>query len=71
MVEKRKCRKYAGYKHVFRGNENNVQKDLGEKQAKKSLLIQITILNQSWSGLPRTLLQQGITACGIEKVKTP
>ena len=35
MVEKRKCRKHAGYKHVFRGNENNVQKDLGEKQVKK------------------------------------
>ena len=66
MVDKRKRSKYAGYKHVFRGNENNVQKDLGEKQVKKSLLIQITILNQSWSGFLRKLLQLGITACGIE-----
>ena len=27
-------------------------------------------LAQSWSGFPRTLLQQGITACGIEKLKS-
>ena len=45
MVDKRKRSKYAGYKHVFRGNENNVQKDLGEKQAKKRPMIQITIFS--------------------------
>ena len=41
----KKRRKYAGYKHVFRGNKNNVHGDLGEKQAKKRPMIQITIFS--------------------------
>ena len=62
----KKYRKHAGYKHVSSKNENNVHGDLGEKQAKKRPMIQITIFSPSWSAFPRTLLQQGITACGIE-----
>ena len=34
-----------GYKHVFSKNENNVHGDLGEKQAKKRPMIQITIFS--------------------------
>ena len=41
----KKRRKYAGYKHVFIKNENNVHGDLGEKQAKKRPMIQITIFS--------------------------
>ena len=33
-------------------------------------VFQFAILAQSWSGFPRTLLQQGITACGIETHRT-
>ena len=41
----KKCRKHAGYKHDFRENKNNVHGDLGEKQAKKRPMIQITIFS--------------------------
>ena len=41
----KKRRKHAGYKHVFSKNENNVHGDLGEKQAKKRPMIQITIFS--------------------------
>ena len=41
----KKFRKHADYKHVFSKNENNVHGDLGEKQAKKRPMIQITIFS--------------------------
>ena len=41
-----KKRRYnAGFKLIFRRNENNVHGDLGEKQAKKRPMIQITIFS--------------------------
>ena len=41
----KECRKHAGYKCVFNKNENNVHGDLGENQAKKRPMIQITIFS--------------------------
>ena len=41
----KKRRKHTGYKHVFERNKNNVHEDLGEKQAKKRPMIQITIFS--------------------------
>ena len=41
----KKRRKYTGNKRIFSKNENNVHGDLGEKQAKKRPMIQITIFS--------------------------
>ena len=41
----KKYRKHADYKHIFSKNENIVHGDLGEKQAKKRPMIQITIFS--------------------------
>ena len=66
----KKYRKHAGYKHVSSKNENNVHGDLGENRRKRGRWSKSLFLAQSWSAFPRTLLQQGITACGIETEKS-